>query len=473
MPETIVVWVRRDLRVRDNPTLTRAVRDAGRVVPLYVLPSRLTGSGMYDRPKVGPYRARFLLESVADLATSLQDRGGDLLVRHGDPGAVVPAVAERFDADAVYFQTLPGTEEAATETAVRTGLSARGVGTRSFWTHTLYHPEDLPTPPERIDDTFTPWRQSVESSTAVRDPLPAPEAIQTPELSAGDDVSMATFDYDPADAAVDERGVLDFEGGETAGLERVRQYVWVGDHLRRYKQTRNGLLGSDYSSKFSPWLAQGCLSPRHLHAVVEQYEAERVANDSTYWLVFELAWRDFFQFQFRKHGAAFFRPGGIRNRSIEWSHDRERFERWAAGETGIPFVDANMRELNATGYLSNRGRQNVASFLANDLGIDWRRGAAYFETVLVDYDVAANWGNWAYNASVGNDSRDSSFDVLDQARRYDGDAAYVSHWIPELDGLAPAQAHRPWTLTPAEQREYGLELGVDYPRPMIDLTGSG
>jgi len=201
---------------------------------------------------------------------------------------------------------------------------------------------------------------------------------------------------------------------------------------------------------------------------VQRYEDERVSNEDTYWLVFELLWRDFFQFQFLKHGADLFTRSGIRGVEKRWREDREAFRRWADGETGVPFVDANMRELNATGYMSNRGRQNVASFLADFLEIDWRMGAAYFESRLVDYDVCSNWGNWAYQAGVGNDSRDNYFYVPGQAERYDPEAEYVKHWIPELDPLPPEYAHHPWRMSDAEQAEYGVQLGLDYPAPTTD-----
>jgi deoxyribodipyrimidine photo-lyase len=205
-------------------------------------------------------------------------------------------------------------------------------------------------------------------------------------------------------------------------------------------------------------------------AEIDAYENRRVENDSTYWLRFELIWRDFFQFQFAKHGGTFFTPGGIRRRELAWRDDEAAFGRWKRGETGIPFVDAGMRELNATGYLSNRGRQNVASFLVNALRIDWRRGAAYFETQLVDYDPASNYGNWAYIAGVGNDARDRYFDIEWQAERYDPDAEYVTHWLPVLDGLPAEYAHKPWTMTPSEQATHGVELGVDYPEPLLTLA---
>jgi deoxyribodipyrimidine photo-lyase len=464
--DTAVVWFRNDLRVTDNPTLADAVAAADRVVPVYVFDPRDRGETDYGTGKCGPHRTRFRRESVRDLRASLRDRDGDLVVRGGRAEAVVADLATRVDADAVYAQTKPATEEAERESAVRDALPD-GVTFERRWTHTLYHPQDLPTPCERIEDTFTPWRKTVEGATTVRDPIEAPATVPTPDLDPGTIPTQAALDgEEPPD---DDRAVLDFAGGERAGKRRVEEYVWDEDRLRSYKETRNGLLGADYSSKLSPWLAAGCLSPRWLHREVTRYEAERVANESTYWLVFELLWRDFFQFQFHKHGGDFFTPTGIRSVDKTWKRDRTAFRRWADGETGVPFVDANMRELNRTGYMSNRGRQNVASFLADALEIDWRWGAAYFEEQLLDYDVASNWGNWAYQAGVGNDARDNHFDVLSQAERYDGAAAYVTTWLPALDGLPAEDAHRPWRLTEREQATHGVELGVDYPRPMLDV----
>jgi deoxyribodipyrimidine photo-lyase len=467
MSDTAVVWFRDDLRIHDNGTLAGAVAGADRIVPLYVFDPREYGEGMFGLPKKGPYWARFRRESVLDLRSSLRARGGDLLVRHGDPREVVPAVTGSFDVDGVHAQTKPGTEEIGTEEAVRSRLAERGIELERSWTHTLYHPRDLPTPFDRIDDTFTPWRKEVEREGSVGETLPAPETVPTPDFEAGDAPSLADLGV-TGSPEPDERGVLAFEGGETAAMDRLRGYVWEGDHLRNYKSTRNGLLGPDYSSKLSAWLAHGCLSPRHVYEEVRRYEAERVSNEDTYWLVFELMWRDFFQFQLLKHGVEFFTPSGIRGVEKRWRGDREAFRRWADGETGVPFVDANMRELNATGYMSNRGRQNVASFLADFLGIDWRMGAAYFESKLVDYDVASNWGNWAYQAGVGNDSRDGYFYVPGQAERYDPEAAYVEHWIPELEPLPPEYAHHPWRMSGAEQAEYGVRLDRDYPAPVID-----
>ena len=290
-----------------------------------------------------------------------------------------------------------------------------------------------------MNDTFTPWRKTVEEKDEPRETVGTPEEVETP---AFDHEIPSLEELGVGKPTEDERAALPFEGGETRALERLEEYVWEHDRLREYKETRNGLLGSEYSSKISAWLARGCLSPRRVYEEVKRYEDERVSNDSTYWLIFELRWRDFFQFQFVKHGAALFAPRGIRDVPRDPRGRGERFERWCAGATGVPFVDAAMRELNATGYTSNRTRQNVASFLVDVLGVDWRLGAAYFEELLVDYDVCSNWGNWAYQAGVGNDSRDRYFNVLKQGKRYDPDGEFVRTWVPEKE--ASPNPHEPY-----------------------------
>jgi len=482
--DTAIWWVRNDARQHDNAALVAAA-DADRLLPVYVVDPQQYGQQPYggqhsfEFEKTGAHRARFRKESIDALENSLADAGSGLLVREGTPAAVLSTVAAAVDADTVHFQAVPAPEERDRAREVVRRLSENGVETRSHWSYTLHHVADLPDGIDGIDDTFTPFRQSVENHSQVREPLQAPELPGTPEV-AGLDRSFPTLaELGLSEPTYDDRGVLQFEGGEEAGLERLNEYVWAEDRLREYKQTRNGMLGSDYSSKFSPWLNTGCLSPRYVKAEIDRYEAERVSNDSTYWLLFELRWRDFMAFQAAAHGGRFFALEGIRNREdIDWQRPgvddaaAGRFERWARGETGIPFVDANMRELAETGYMSNRGRQNVASFLANSLRIDWRRGAAWFETELVDYAPGPNYGNWAYVAGVGNDSRNSYFNIVKQARKYDSDAEYVRHWLPELTGLPPAYAHEPWEMSSEEQEAYGVVLGEDYPEPMIDLDAS-
>jgi len=226
----------------------------------------------------------------------------------------------------------------------------------------------------------------------------------------------------------DGRSAFPFEGGESAAWKRLDQYFWKDEHLSRYKETRNGLVGADYSSKFSPWLANGSLSARSIYWQVRKFEKEINKNSSTYWLIFELIWRDYFKYISLKHGDKIFHKGGILNRSYRWKSDHDTFERWKNGNTPYPFVNANMNELARTGWMSNRGRQNVASYWARELEQDWRIGAAYFESMLIDYDVHSNWGNWMYNAGVGNDPRDRKFNINLQAQRYDPKEIFQNLW---------------------------------------------
>jgi deoxyribodipyrimidine photo-lyase len=191
------------------------------------------------------------------------------------------------------------------------------------------------------------------------------------------------------------------------------------------------MVGADYSSKFSAWLALGCISPRFIHDELKKYEKQFGANESTYWMVFELLWRDYFRFMMKKYNTKFFQQAGIQNKGIAVNkYNASQLQDWINGETGIDFVDANMIELKLTGFMSNRGRQNVASYLCNDLKLDWRFGAAYFEQQLIDYDVCSNWGNWAYLAGVGNDPRGNRyFNIEKQASDYDKDKKYRNLWL--------------------------------------------
>ncbi|NES97648.1 MAG: DASH family cryptochrome, partial [Desertifilum sp. SIO1I2] len=269
------------------------------------------------------------------------------------------------------------------------------------------------------------------------------------------------------------RAAIAFKGGETEAQNRLQHYFWKQDRLKAYKETRNGMLGADYSSKFSPWLALGCLSPRYIYEQVKDYETQRIANDSTYWLIFELLWRDYFRLICAKHGDRIFRLSGLQGIEIPWKEDWKRFNLWREGMTGFPLVDANMRELAATGFMSNRGRQNVASFLTKNLGINWQMGAEWFESLLIDYDVGSNYGNWNYTAGVGNDARGFRFfNILKQSKDYDPQGDYVKHWLPELINLPASKVHEPWKLLPVEQQRFNLRLGVDYPHPVVDLFKS-
>lgn len=467
----ILIWYRADLRVYDHEPLYRAWQEDAQIIPVYCVDDRQFGETSFGFPKTGAFRAQFLHESLVDLRQQLRSRGSALVIRRGLPEKIIPALAAELGISSVYYHQEVTPEELAVEATLKTALDPLNVSLKSFWGHTLYHPDDLPFTIGQLPELFTSFRKEVEKRSTVNPTFAAPTQLLPPPIAVGEVPSLADLGLQPP--RLDGRAVLPFKGGATAGLQRLQEYIWVSDRLKVYKETRNGMLGADYSSKFSPWLALGCLSPRTIYEQVQKYETQRIRNDSTYWLIFELLWRDYFRLICARHGNRLFRPTGLQGVAIVWKQDWQRFELWQQGMTGFPLVDANMRELAATGFMSNRGRQNVASFLTKNLGIDWRMGAEWFESVLIDYDVCSNYGNWNYTAGVGNDARGFRFfNIIKQSKDYDPDGDYVKHWLPELNNIPAGKVHEPWKLLPVEQRRFDLTLGVDYPNPVVDLFKS-
>lgn len=465
---TAIVWFRDDLRIHDHEPLFRASKfDC--IIPLYCFDPRHFSSTSFSLPKTGRHRARFLIESVRNLRENLQKLGADLIVRSCKPEAIIPGLADEYDVTALFAYGEPAAEEQAVEDAV---ISELHVESHFVWGHSLYHLEDIPYETDEVPATFTNFRKQVEKKSSVRECFPnpgmmkLPQGIEPGEIPAAEELGVEQVEPD-------DRRLLPFKGGERAAAHRLKHYFWDENRLQTYKFTRNGLLGTDYSSKFSPWLANGCLSPRKIYWEVMRYEQERISNVSTYWLIFELTWRDYFRFSYLRFGTDYFKPGGIQHKKdISWKTDHDLFQRWAQGETGIPFIDANMRELNRTGFMSNRGRQNVASFLSQNLRLDWRMGAEYFESLLLDYDPYSNYGNWMYNATVGHDSRNRYFNIIKQAKKYDSKGEYVKYWVPELAKVPAEKVHEPHLLNKAEQQQLEFIFGEPYPKPMIDLESS-
>ena len=472
MNHRILVWFRNDLRLHDHAPLYQAIKSGSEIIPVYCFDPRHFKTTPYGFPKTGPFRAQFLLESLADLRQSLRNLGSDLVIRHGLPEVEVPQLVESLSVKTVTFNREVTSEETTVEQALRDRLNRMDVNCERYWGATLYHPQNLPFPLQEIPDVFTQFRKRVEQSTSVDLALPAPKEIPPiTEVDVGELPSLEDLGVSLPD--VDKRAVFQFKGGETAGKARVQDYIWTQDRLKIYKETRNGMLNPQDASRFSPWLALGCLSPRYIYDEVLRYEDERIQNDSTYWLVFELLWRDYFRFICVKHGDRIFRVSGLRGLNYPWKRDRKLFDLWKDGETGYPLVDANMQELKTTGFMSNRGRQNVASFLTKNLGIDWQMGAEWFESMLIDYDVCSNWGNWNYTAGVGNDARGFRFfNIIKQSRDYDPQGEYVKHWLPQLRFIPKGKVHTPWDLKPVEQGRFQVKIGEDYPEPLVDLFRS-
>jgi deoxyribodipyrimidine photo-lyase len=468
----VIVWFRNDLRVKDNVTLTKAIQSGKEILPVYCFDPRMFEKTELGISKTGFYRAKFLIEAVADLRDTLRELGADLIVLQGKPEEELIHLAEKYEAQAIYFSEEVTSEEKYVDNSLESNAWGKGIATESFWQSTLYHLDDLSFPVNQLPEVFTQFRKSVEKMSEVRVEYPSPISIPYPGtsviFSSGEIPKLNELGLEKSIQA--SNLVLGFDGGERSGHRRIQSYFWEKDLLKNYKESRNGLIGTEFSSRFSAWLALGCLSPRTIFYEIKRYEKERKKNDSTYWLVFELIWRDYFRLICKKHGDLVFKVSGIKNQMDTWRRDDKDFHRWCEGKTGVPFVDANMRELNQTGFMSNRGRQNVASFLVNDLGIDWTWGASYFESKLVDYDVCSNWGNWMYVAGVGNDPRENRyFNILRQGKNYDKNGDYVRIWIPELAPIKGFDIHQPTELSTSELKSMKIELGKTYPHAMVEM----
>ncbi len=442
-----LLWFRRGLRVHDQPLFEAS---AGPVLGVWVLdPRELMSEDDLGFARCGDRRLAFLLEGVGALRQRMRGLGSDLLVRVGEPETVLPALMRDTGAQILRAVAEPGTQERGVERRLGRALGRDDTPGRLdlLPVETLFEMDHVGQAARELPEVFSHWRRAAEKRLVFATPWPTPTALRTWShgVEPGELPTLATLGRELPEH--DPRSVLPFVGGEAAGLSRLQHWIFEADHLRRYKETRNGMLGEAYSSKFSPWFATGCLSPRFVVAETLRYEREHTANDSTYWLRFELLWREFFRLHLLKHTAKFFHAAGPAGRKLTWNNRPQYFEAWTSGGTGVPMVDANMRELAATGFMSNRGRQNVASFLTKNLNVDWRWGARWFESQLLDYDPAANWGNWAYAAGVGADPRGfRGFDVIGQGKRYDERGDYVRHWLPEAIDENARHPHEPWKL---------------------------
>ncbi|MCI5058269.1 MAG: DASH family cryptochrome [Flavobacteriales bacterium] len=420
---TAIYWFRNDLRLHDNEAFHVCTENYEFVIPVYIFDPLFFKKDQFGFQRTAKFRAKFLIESIIDLKDSLRSLGSDLMVFYDDPKVVFEKLKNELNATAVFGQKEISRDEIEQEKAIENQFDCQWI-----WGKTLLHLDDQHYGISKIPEIYTAFRKRNEKHTKIRGLFEAPKYVKSPQLPITKVPVLCDFELENFEQP--EHSAFPFKGGEKKALERLKHYIWETDHVQNYKHTRNGLIGTDYSSKFSPWLANGCLSPRMIYHEIKKYEEEVKKNQSTYWMIFELFWRDYFQFIGLKHQNRLFLKNGIRNNPNPQNKlDFEKFEIWKEGSTKDPFVNANLIELNETGWMSNRGRQNVASYLVHDMKLDWRLGAAYFESLLIDYDVCSNYGNWQYVAGVGNDPRENrKFDTRLQRERYDPDFEFVNLW---------------------------------------------
>jgi len=423
--DTVVVLFTRDLRVHDNPALAAACRSARRVVPLFVCDPSVPSN---------PGRDRFLAQSLDDLRESLRQRGGDLVLRIGDPVEETLSLAATVDADGIALAADVSAYARRRERRLRDGAGRRSV--RLFPGVTAVPPGALRPAGGNHYKVFTPyWRawqaldkRAVEKAP-VRIDMPAGIAVgRLPAVGAG-------------------TGYAD--GGETVGRARVR--AWRGS-VAGYGERHDDMPG-DATSRLSPYLHFGCVSTVDLIAAVSGVDGAEP-------FVRQLCWRDFYAQAL--HAFPDMRTKAFRTGAVEsWRSDGRALEAWRAGQTGVPIVDAGMRQLVDEGWMHNRARLITASYLTKHLNCDWRDGAAWYDAHLLDADVANNYGNWQWVAGTGTDTKPyRRFNPVRQALRFDPDGEYVRRYVPELAGVPGKAVHTPWDLDPAERRT------LKYPDPL-------
>ncbi len=422
--KTCLYIFQNNLRLLDNPSLYYAYHNFDRVVPIVIWQDYANGYERGSQQKMGKFRKQFLIESIAELQYELLKKGVDLVILRKDADLTenLAEIIAHYEVQKTITSYPIGTY--AQELL---GMLCELSPVYTCEDNTLLEKDDLPFDFHQLPKTFTSFRKKVEQEWNIREEVPMPE------FSKWDDTQQYSIKLEVPSIARPPNTAFPYKGGEESGRNRLNYYLWESEAITTYKQTRNGMIGEQYSTKFSAFLALGCLSPVTIYHAVRDFEAEHTTNESTYWVIFELLWREFFYWVTEKQRSKIFRKEGIytkegNRQSDQIQQEQHKFEEWCTGKTAHSFINANMHELVATGFMSNRGRQNVASYLIHHLQVDWRWGAAFFEQHLLDYDVCNNWCNWLYLAGVGNDPRSRVFNPDRQQQNYDADGKYVALW---------------------------------------------
>ncbi|MFT5577509.1 MAG: deoxyribodipyrimidine photo-lyase [Paraglaciecola psychrophila] len=414
-----LIWFNQNLRLHDNEVLHIAADIQQPLICWYCIDSAWFKSDRYGLRSMGEHRWRFLKTSLDIFAQQLQSVGQKLYITYGDPVVKLAEVIDTYDVNCVISQHQANSD--AQQQWLQVQQQYPELSYHRPHNFTLFKPDQLPQS-DNFPASFTQFRKQVEafdvpalSACPAQLPPPLPLRLEASLLQQGPDV--------------DNESPVIFSGGELAGLSQVETY-FSGVAASSYKKTRNALMGWSTSTKFSPWLASGTLSVRYLLQALKQFESQHQPNESTYWIYFELLWREYFQWYAEHFQHRLFDFKGISKTKPLTAFYPQRFKQWVNGSTPWPIVNACMNELKHTGYLSNRGRQLVASCLVNELSLDWRCGAAYFEQQLLDYDPASNWGNWQYIAGVGPDPRGGRhFNLVEQTKTHDPEGHYCQQWL--------------------------------------------
>lgn len=443
-------WFQQDLRVEDHKLLYQAMKQ-GPLISLYCFDPSWFETTSYGFPKKSLRYIQYVYETLLSLKAHLKQWNVDLYIVKGHIDEVIKDISKHIKIDRIYAEHLEGYEEFKKYEKVKK-LPFTFIQQNI---HTLYDVGDLPYDIMDIPDVFTQFRKDIEYKVTLN--------LDEYRL----DAQKETMRLDIQEVTQASLGLKEEALYIKPGLDHAREHVvnyFKQHYAKTYKDTRNEMLRFEASTKFSLYLALGVLSPKMIMKHLKQYENDVIKNDSTYWIYFELLWRDYFYFIHMKYGHHIFSKDGLFGKH-ESRYDAYMIHQWIEGQTGFPLIDANMRFLKETGYMSNRGRQNVANFFTKVLKQDWRIGAAYFESQLLDYDCSSNTLNWLYVSGLGNDPREQRlFNIITQGERYDLDRKFVDTMLPELKHVPYALKYQVSTFNDELRNRYQL---TSYPKPIV------
>ena len=458
MTAPVVHWFRRDLRLGDNTALNAALDSGAPVIPLFIFDRAL-----YKNPHSSPARMQFLIDGLHALDSALRAHGSRLVVRFGDPLAVLPGLLRSWGARALYFNRdySPYARQRDRAVAETMGQYLRGGQVETAHDLLLHPPMTVMSQQGEPLTVFTPFKRA----WLVRPILP-PYTSQKGQFHRLDGIDAGDI---PAlrDLGMTNKIAVP-RAGEAEGLRRLDRFA--ANALYQYKDRRDQLYADPWqetaqgTSALSPYLRFGMISTRQAYAVAQAARAEALRDDQQAGIdtwISELCWREFYVHILYHFPHVLRRSFRTAYDALEWRHAPDEYERWQAGQTGYPIVDASMRQLTEFGWMHNRARMIVASFLTKDLLIDWRAGETHFMHHLIDGDPAANNGGWQWTAGTGTDAQPyfRIFNPISQSQRYDPDGEYIRHFLPELRGVPTEYIHAPWEMPSPPQ---------GYPPPMID-----
>ncbi|MDF1763049.1 MAG: DASH family cryptochrome [Oleibacter sp.] len=503
-----ILWLRNDLRLSDHAGFYQALNNGHPLAVVFIVPKNWFEKDSHEMNRLGHAKARFLRGSLIDMHRSLENQTFEFHMYCGDPVEILMDLANQTDRCRILTSAAQAPEEKRWLEQLANLQEKNPITLDIYESQTLFQQTQMASLLQQWPSTFTHFRKIVEGD-ATHWKVPKPLLVRRLSLHEFSLTHWSPMSW-PSENSATIR--LNHAGGEAAGKQWLQEYIWQHEGLRHYKATRNQLQGKTASSHLSHYLAWGCLSPRQVWHEIEKFESFHEVTEHTYWLKFELLWREYFHWSMRVHGSALFQRHGLssegnlsaqgltditpnqhENKSPHVHHEQPRhlpqqqpqqqpllrqptheqqeklqtnprWDAWCNAQTGVPMVDAGLKELQTTGWVSNRLRQNMASYFIHQLQLDWRLGARWFEQQLADFDVGSNWGNWAYLAGVGHDARPQrQFNLNKQLGQYDANIEHIKCWLPELNEAS---------LADIQQHQDGRQLLSNYPAPIVTVFSS-